>query len=236
MANQAVSTEPIRVLLIEDDYRLATMVRTYLADSAITVTVADNAASGLLHLQKSAFDLVLLDLMLPDGNGLQICQTIREHYPTPVMMLTAKGDLADRVVGLEMGADDYLAKPFEPRELLARIRAVLRRGQNPHSQRPLVFGRLEIDTAARQVMIDTKRCDFTARQFDLLLCLAKHAGRVMSREQLARLTGSDGFDGLDRAIDVHIARLRAEIEDDVKTPRRIVTVRGAGYVFAASQD
>ena len=225
-----------RLLMIEDDYRLAQMVRTYLTEAEFHVTVADTAASGLLHLGKSNFDLVLLDLMLPDADGLQTCRMIRDRYPVPVLMLTAKGETADRIVGLELGADDYLSKPFEPRELLARIRAVLRRSQQKDQRRLLVFGRLEIDPAARMVLIDGVALDLTARQFDLLLTLAHHAGRVMSREQLARLVGSEATESLDRSIDVHIAKLRSEIEDDVKLPRRIVTVRGAGYVFAASQD
>lgn len=225
-----------RLLMIEDDYRLAQMVRTYLTEAEFHVTVADTAASGLLHLGKSNFDLVLLDLMLPDADGLQTCRMIRDRYPVPVLMLTAKGETADRIVGLEMGADDYLSKPFEPRELLARIRAVLRRSQQKDQRRLLVFGRLEIDPAARMVLIDGVALDLTARQFDLLLTLAHHAGRVMSREQLARLVGSEATEPLDRSIDVHIAKLRSEIEDDVRLPRRIVTVRGAGYVFAASQD
>ena len=231
-----MTLEMQRILMIEDDYRLAQMVRAYLFDAGFQVTVADTASSGLLHLGKTSFDLVLLDLMLPDADGLQTCRTIRDRHPTPVLMLTAKGETADRIVGLEMGADDYLSKPFEARELLARIRAVLRRSQQQDHRKLLLFGRLEIDPAARMVLVDGTALDLTARQFDLLLTLARHAGRVMSREQLARLVGSEATEPLDRSIDVHIAKLRAEIEDDVKTPRRIVTVRGAGYVFAAAQD
>jgi DNA-binding response OmpR family regulator len=155
----------------------------------------------------------------------------------PVIMVTARGDTADRVVGLELGADDYLAKPFEPRELLARIRAVLRRqGERVESAQVLRFGRLEIDRAARRVRVDGTDRALTARQFDLLQVLAEHAGRVLSRDQLIDLVGADGGESLDRSIDVHVVKLRAAIEDDPHVPRRILTVRGAGYLFARAQD
>ena len=165
-----------RLLMIEDDHRLAAMVRTYLVEAGFQVSVADDGARGLAFLDKQPFDLVLLDLMLPDTDGLEMCRRIRATSRVPIIMVTAKGDTTDRIVGLEMGADDYLAKPFEPRELLARIRAVLRRqgdGGGPAAgpDRVLRFGRLDIDTAARQVSVDGKACVLTGRQYDLLLAM-----------------------------------------------------------------
>ena len=154
----------------------------------------------------------------------------------PILMLTARGDAMDRVVGLEMGADDYLPKPFEPRELLARLRAILRRSKGPAKSRVLRFGRLEIDRGAREVRLDGEVRPLTSHQFALLLALAEHAGRVMSREALMDLLKAEPLEAFDRSIDVHISRIRAAIEDDAKKPRRVITVRGAGYVFAKAQD
>ncbi len=225
-----------RILMIEDDQRLASMVRSYLAQAGFVVGVAEDASRGLAQIERSQWDLVLLDLMLPDADGLDVCRRIRALCGVPIIMVTARGDTADRIVGLEMGADDYLAKPFEPRELLARIRAVLRRQGERSGSAPLRFGRLEIDREARRVRVDGEDRSLTARQFDLLLALAEHAGRVLSRDQLIALVGADGGDSLDRSIDVHIVKLRAAIEDDPRAPRRILTVRGAGYVFARAQQ
>jgi len=197
-----------------------------------------HAARGMRHLEQQNYDLVLLDLMLPDADGLDVCREIRQSQRLlPIIMITARGETMDRVVGLELGADDYLSKPFEPRELLARIRAVLRRQSAGHTASDaLRFGRLEIDQAARQVSVDNEPCTLTARQFDLLLVLAERAGRVLSRDQLASLVGAEDSESQDRAIDVHIAKIRAAIEDEAANPKRVITVRGAGYVFAQSQD
>jgi DNA-binding response OmpR family regulator len=234
------------VLMIEDDERLAGMVAAYLAPHGFAVRHAGTAQAGLALLQaeqnqREAFSLVLLDLMLPDADGLDVCRQVRALgaplRAIPLVMLTAKGDAFDRVVGLEIGADDYLPKPFEPRELLARLRAVLRRPPLASDDaRVLRFGRLEIDPGARTVRLDGLLRTMTAYQFDLLLALAERAGRVLSREQLIDAVKGEAFDPFDRSIDVHIGRLRAAIEDDVKQPRRIVTVRGAGYVFAKMHD
>ena len=203
-----------RILMIEDDARLAAMVRTYLAEAGFEVAVADDAARGLRHLERQPYDLVLLDLMLPDADGLEVCRRIRAGSAVPIIMVTAKGETTDRVVGLELGADDYLAKPFDPRELLARVRAVLRRrsadaGPGAESLR---FGRLEIDKASRQVRRDGQDLGLTARQHDLLVAMAERAGRVLSRDQLIDLVGADGGETIDRSIDVHIAKIRAAIE------------------------
>jgi DNA-binding response OmpR family regulator len=233
-----------QVLMIEDDERLAGMVATYLAPHGFEVRHAASAQAGIATLEHDgdAIALVLLDLMLPDADGLDVCRRIRTLAAplraVPIMMLTAKGDPFDRVVGLEIGADDYLPKPFEPRELLARLRAVLRRPPlaAETDARVLRFGRLEIDLGARVARLDGDARALTAYQFDLLVALAERAGRVLSREQLLDAVKGAAFDPFDRSIDVHIGRLRAAIEDDVKQPRRIITVRGVGYVFAKVHD
>ena len=226
-----------RILLIEDDQRLADMVRDYLTSAGYRVTHAASGGEGLRRGEHDAFDLVVLDLMLPDMDGLDVCRTMRVRSAIPILMLTARGDAMDRVVGLEVGADDYLPKPFEPRELLARLKALLRRARG--GVRPadvLAFGRLEIDRGAREARLDGVRAELTSAQFALLLALAEHAGRVLSREQLMDLVKGEPLEAFDRSIDVHISRIRQAIEDDPKRPRRILTVRGAGYVLAKAQD
>jgi two-component system phosphate regulon response regulator OmpR len=225
-----------RILLIEDDVRLATMVTDYLSEAGFRMTTAHTGSAGERLLGQGSFDAAILDLMLPDGDGLDICRRIRANSSIPILMLTARGDPADRVVGLELGADDYLPKPFEPRELLARLRAILRRHRSDFAKQVLRFGRLEIDLDARLVRVDGQEKQFTAAQFGLLLALAERSGRVLSRDALMEITKSTDLDDFDRSIDVHISRIRALIEDDPKRPRRILTVRGAGYVFAKVQD
>ncbi|MEO0547427.1 MAG: response regulator transcription factor [Pseudomonadota bacterium] len=226
-----------RVLLIEDDARLAEMVSDYLGGFGFDMTVAGTGAAGIDEHTRAPFSAIVLDLMLPDIDGLEVCRTIKAHDSVPILMLTAKGDPMDRIIGLEIGADDYLPKPFEPRELLARLRAVLRRGKAaPSANEVLTFGRLEIAPDAMLARLDGKDCKLTAHQFSLLMILASTPGRVLSRDTLMdRLKGTD-LDVFDRSIDVHISRIRAEIEDDPKNPRRVITVRGAGYVFAREQD
>ena len=225
-----------RILLIEDDPRLAEMVRDYLGGVGFRVERAENGAVGLALQAREAFDAIVLDLMLPDMDGLDVCRKIRSRTNLPILMLTARGDAMDRVIGLELGADDYLPKPFEPRELLARLRAILRRGQGPAKIDVLRFGRLEIDRGAREVRLDAEVRSLTSYQFALLLALAEHAGRVMSRDALMDLLKAQPLEAFDRSIDVHISRIRAAIEDDAKKPRRVITVRGVGYVFAKAQD
>ncbi|MDH3460880.1 MAG: response regulator transcription factor, partial [Burkholderiaceae bacterium] len=186
------------------------------------------------------FDAVVFDLMLPDGDGLDLCREIRADASTrrlPMLMLTARGESSDRIVGLELGADDYLAKPFEPRELLARVKALLRRAASTSVDGEVLrYGRLEIDLDARVALLGGRPCDLTSHQFDLLVVLAQRPGRVLSRDQIMDALKGHPLDVFDRSIDVHISRIRAAIEDDAKTPRRILTVRGAGYVFAKRQD
>jgi len=235
--------------MIEDDARLAAMVAEYLQLNDFSVEHARDGLSGLARLRQPvtdapAIDLVVLDLMLPDIDGLEVCRRIRGLSgflgQTPVLMLTAKGDPMDRIVGLELGADDYLPKPFEPRELLARIRAVLRRKTETNlgesKQTLMRFGSLEIDRDARSVTVAGAPCELTSYQFDLLVTLAERAGRVLTRDQIMEAVRGRELDAFDRSIDVHMGRIRAAIEADPKTPKRILTVRGVGYVFARQQD
>jgi two-component system, OmpR family, phosphate regulon response regulator OmpR len=229
-----------RLLLIDDDARLTAMLGDYLRAAGFAVETAPSLAAGRTMLAASGgFDALVLDLMLPDGDGLDLCRELRAQPATralPLLMLTARGEPTDRIVGLELGADDYLGKPFEPRELLARLKALLRRAQPAVEAERLRFGRLEIDLGERAVRIDGEPCDITGHQFELLVVLARSAGRVLSREQIMDALRGSALEAFDRSIDVHVSRLRAAIEDDPKTPRRLLTVRGAGYVFAKKQD
>ncbi len=229
-----------RILLIEDDAKLAGMIQDYLGGFGFDVVIAGDGKAGLRLQASESCDAVILDLMLPGIDGLEVCRRLRSRDAVPLLMLTAKGDPMDRVVGLEIGADDYLPKPFEPRELLARIRAILRRrsaeGELSVETQSLRFGRLEVDQGTLQARIAGTPCHLTAYQFKLLHLMAQSPGRVLSRDYLMESLTGDNLDAFDRSIDVHISRIRAEIEDDPKHPKRVITVRGAGYVFAAQQD
>ena len=231
-----------QLLMIEDDTRLATMVGEYLRQSGYSFSHAPDATGGLAALQGTPPDLVILDLMLPDMDGLEVCRRIKAGNPAiAVLMLTAKGDPMDRIVGLEIGADDYLPKPFEPRELLARIRAVLRRGTEAATgsggvHKTIHFGSLEVDRDARIVSVAGKPCELTSYQFDLLVALSERAGRVLTRDQIMEAVRGRELEAFDRSIDVHMGRIRNAIELDAKNPKRILTVRGVGYVFAKQQD
>ena len=225
------------ILLIEDDEPLGAMIAQYLRERDFDVTHHVTGKAGMDALAARNFDAVLLDVMLPDADGFHLCRDIRAKSEIPILMLTARGEETDRIVGLELGADDYLPKPFNPRELLARLRAILRRGTNRDADRGRFrFGRLEIDTDQRQVRLDGDAKSLTAHQFDLLLVLAQNPGRVMSRDALMNAMRGENLEAFDRSIDVHISRIRNAIEDDPRNPRRILTVRGAGYVFARAQD
>jgi DNA-binding response OmpR family regulator len=225
-----------RILLIEDDPRLAEMVQRYLGEAGFDVAVAPKGEVGIARHAREGFDCIILDLTLPDIDGLDVCRRIRARAQTPILMLTARGDAMDRVVGLELGADDYLPKPFEPRELLARVKAIMRRGAGGAGSEVLRFGRLEIDLGAHDVRLAGEPRPLTSHQFALLVLLARNAGRVMSRDAIMDLLKHERLEAFDRSIDVHISRIRAAIEDDAKKPRRVITVRGAGYVFAKAQD
>jgi DNA-binding response OmpR family regulator len=225
-----------RLLIIEDDVRLAAMLSEYLDTLGFRVSVRGTAGEGLALLRREAFDALILDVMLPDGDGFDVCRRVRADSDLPILMLTARGEDTDRIVGLELGADDYLPKPFNPRELAARLRAILRRRGAGARDEVLRFGRLEIDRGARAARVEGEERPLTSYQFDLLWVLAQNAGRVMSRDALMDKLRGAQLDAFDRSLDVHISRIRAAIEDDPKHPRRIITVRGAGYLFAKRQD
>jgi DNA-binding response OmpR family regulator len=229
-----------RLLLIDDDTRLTGMVGDYLRKNGYEVDTAGSLAAGREQLKAAHYDALLLDLMLPDGDGLDLTRELRAIPRTqrlPLLMLTARGEPLDRIVGLEIGADDYLPKPFEPRELLARVKALLRRAAPATTpDEVLVFGRLEIDLGARQARLDGQPCDLTGHQFELLVVLAQSAGRVLTRDQIMDAMKGHPLEAYDRSIDVHISRIRAVIEADPKNPRRVLTVRGSGYLFARTQD
>ena len=237
MAARAVNA---RLLLIDDDQRLSAMIGDYLRGQGCDVDTAGTLGTGRELLQRGTYDALLLDLMLPDGDGLELTRELRDDARwrrLPLLMLTARGEPTDRVVGLEIGADDYLPKPFEPRELLARVKALLRRAApEPAADDVLRFGRLEVDLGARQARLDGQPCDLTGHQFDLLVVLARSPGRVLTRDQIMDALKGHPLEAFDRSIDVHISRIRAVIEDDPKSPKRVLTVRGSGYVFARKQD
>ncbi|MGE3922337.1 MAG: response regulator [Lautropia sp.] len=231
--------------MVDDDRRLTTLALDYLTRHGFQVTLAATGAEALQRLDAQPFDLVTLDLMLPDLDGLEVCRRLRSRddtrRSTPVLMLTARGDTIDRIIGLELGADDYLPKPFEPRELLARINALLRRPPLPVPDGAAVtaslrFGSLTIDRDTREVRRDGVVCPLTAHQYTVLLTLAERAGRVVSRDALAAATAAlSANESGSRAIDIHIARIRAAIEDDPTEPQRIRTVRGGGYMMLREQ-
>jgi DNA-binding response OmpR family regulator len=228
-------TSATAALLIDDDARLGALVAEYLGKHEIDVTVAADGERGLAALRKGRFDVVLLDVMLPGADGFDVCRRLRATpglAALPVIMLTARGDDIDKIVGLELGADDYLAKPFNPRELLARIRAVLRRGRAVPAAPPRFrAGELEIDFAGREVTMAGARLTLTSYEFDLLATMARAAGRVLSREQLLDALKGAQYESFDRSIDVHVSNLRAKIEPDPKAPRYLKTIRGVGYVL-----
>jgi DNA-binding response OmpR family regulator len=225
----------ILALLVEDDARLAALTAEYLRGHGVTVVVAGDGACALDEARRARFDVVLLDLMLPGRSGLEVCRELRGRSDVPILILTARGEEADRVLGLELGADDYLTKPFSPRELLARIQALVRRarGQAGPASRPVVVGDLELDPAALRATLSGRELCLTAYEFHLLRALAERAGHVLSRERLLELVRGSAEEAFDRSIDVHVSRLRAKLGDDPKRPRWLKTVRGAGYQLVA---
>jgi DNA-binding response OmpR family regulator len=223
----------MRVLVVEDEKRLAWSLRVGLEAEGFAVDVAADGTDGLWQARENEYDVIVLDLMLPGMDGLTLARRVRERWQTPIIMVTARGDDADKIVGLELGADDYLAKPFNPRELLARIRAVLRRAPVEADTIQFVSGGLQIDFAAREVRVDGVRQSLTAHEYQVLAALARNAGRVLTREQLLDLVkGEQADEAFDRSIDVHVSRLRQKIEIDPRHPRYVKTVRGAGYLLA----
>ncbi len=219
------------VLVVDDEPRIVEIVRDYLADAGYRVSTARSGDEALRHVRSITPDLVVLDLGLPDVDGLDVARALRRTSPVPIIMLTARSDEADRVVGLEIGADDYLVKPFSPRELLARIRAVLRRTMAvpADDDRPLVVGDLVVDPMRREVTFAARRVDLTATEFDLLARMAAEPGRVFTRGQLLEAIHGVAVDAGERAIDAHVKNLRRKIEPDAHRPRLLLTVHGVGY-------
>lgn len=221
----------LRVLVIDDDRRLFELLSSFFEPNGVLCTPAADGERGLAILAQGAFDAVFLDVMMPGPDGLTVLRKIRERSAVPVIMLTAKGDETDRVVGLELGADDYLAKPFSPRELLARLRAVLRRGQTEPLGQRLKVDDLEVEVLSRRVTRAGVAVELTGIEFDLLVALMRRAGRVVPRAALLELAGRDDVAVGERAVDVHISHLRRKLNDQNSSPRLIHTVRGVGYVL-----
>lgn len=226
------------ILVVDDDERLTDMLSAYLEEHGFTTKVEHEGMPGLVRAAEQAFDAVILDLMLPDIDGFEVCRRLRSVSDVPVIMLTARGDPADRVRGLDIGADDYLPKPFDPDELVARLRAILRRPRHPAPTRTGVLrvADLDVDVDARVARLAGAVCDLTAFQFDILVALAENAGRPLSRDALmARVRGVE-YGAFDRSIDIHVSRIRAKIEEDPKHPRRLLTIRGVGYVLVTDPE
>ena len=224
------------ILIIDDDEKLNQLLHDFLGDFGFETISATHPTQGLELLKQKLPDLVILDIMLPDMDGFEICKVIRQTQSVPIIMLTARGEVTDKIVGLELGADDYLAKPFEPRELVARIHSVLRRSRKIDDTHPQTFGSLEIDFAKRLVKLDGEIVDLTTNEFVALAFLVKNAGKVLDRDQiLQELRGMD-CDAFNRSVDITMSRIRQKLKDDPKTPAFIKTVWGAGYVFIGDDD
>ncbi|MDD2053666.1 response regulator [Pseudomonas putida] len=227
--------EAWQVLIVEDDQRLAELTRDYLQSNGLRVAIEGDGALAAARIIAEQPDLVILDLMLPGEDGLSICRKVRDRYDGPILMLTARTDDTDQIMGLDMGADDYVCKPVRPRLLLARIQALLRRSDvpqdNPQPLRRLQFGPLRIDNALREAWLQDKGIELTSAEFDLLWLLVANAGRILSREEIFTALRGIGYDGQDRSIDVRISRIRPKIGDDPEHPRLIKTIRSKGYLF-----
>jgi DNA-binding response OmpR family regulator len=227
------NAESIKVVLVEDDERLAMLTARYLESHGVTVIIARDGRTGLATVLRERPDAVLLDLMLPEMDGVEVCRQLRARLDTPIIMLTARGEEADRVMGLEGGADDYIAKPFSSRELLARIRVQARRGRGQVGpKKHFQVGGLTLDVGAMHATFNDVPLSLTTYEFMLLRALAERPGRVLSREQLVDIVRGSADEAFDRSIDVHISHLRAKIGDDSRSPRVIKTVRGVGYMLA----
>jgi two-component system OmpR family response regulator len=233
-----VHDRPVRVLFVEDDERLAQLTTRYLEGHGLDVLRAASGGDALAHARARSFDLVVLDLMLPGKDGLTVCRELRRLGDVPIVMLTARADEADRVLGLETGADDYVVKPFSSPELLARILAHVRRarGQLRSPERIIRVGQLSLEPALRRALMAGRELTLTSYEFALLQVLAERPGRPLSREQLIEMAGGNAEEAFDRSIDVHVSRLRQKLGDDAKRPRLLRTVRGVGYVLVASES
>lgn len=229
-----IDNESPHILIVEDDERLATLTQDYLRKNGLNVAIEMDGSVAIERIINEQPDLVVLDIMIPGSDGFVVCREVRPHYQNPILIVTARADDMDQVLGLEMGADDYVTKPVQPRVLLARIRALLRRLDcNPTEEAPehLEFGDLVIDNGGRSVTLAGEVVDFTSAEYDLLWLLASNAGKILSREDIfERLRGIE-YDGQDRSIDVRISRIRPKIGDDPENPKRIKTVRSKGYLF-----
>jgi DNA-binding response OmpR family regulator len=234
MSHDTTTEEPISVVLVEDDDRLAKLTAKYLETHNVTVTIVGDGRDAVSKVREMQPDVVLLDLMLPGMSGLDVCRELRSRTDVPILMVTARGEEADRVVGLEGGADDYIPKPFSTRELLARIRAHARRrrGASGPAKKLMNLGRITIDTDAMHVALDGQTIALTTYEFMLLRALAERANRVLSREQLVDIVRGSAEEAFDRSVDVHISHLRSKLGDDPRSPRLIKTVRGIGYMLA----
>jgi len=221
----------LRVLCIDDDSRLYELLASYLGPNGVTLVHAADGRQGLAALEGGVFDAVLLDVMMPGMDGIEVCRRIRARSQIPIIMLTAKGDETDRVVGLEIGADDYVPKPFSPRELLARLRAVLRRSAPEATQSVLTIGDIAVEVASREVRVSGQMVELTGVEFDILVALARRPGRVVPRDTLLSQAGRQDVSVSDRTVDVHVSHLRRKLGDDPRSPRIIKTVRGVGYVL-----
>lgn len=227
----------IRILLVEDDARLAELTAEYLTKNDMTVSIEPRGDTAEARILAEQPDLVMLDVMLPGKDGFEVCRAVRANYRGIILMLTARDEDFDQILGLEMGADDYIAKPVQPRVLLARIKALLRRRPTASDDTPLemdamAFGQFKISQSTRTASLGTETIDLTTAEFDLLWLLASHAGNVLSRDDLLQELRGIGFDGLDRSIDARISRLRKKLNDDPENPTRIKTVRSKGYLFS----
>jgi len=234
---EAAVQPTIKVLLVEDDTRLAQLTARYLESHGVLVTVINDGLEGQQEALRRQYDCIVLDLMLPGRDGLEITRELRGRTDVPIVMVTARGEEADRVLGLEVGADDYVTKPFSPRELLARIRATVRRvrGQAGPAQQTITVGGLVLDPQRMTVVLDGTAIDVTAYEFSILRALAQRPGRVLSREQLLDLAKGSAELSFDRSIDVHVSRLRAKLGDDSRSPKILKTVRGVGYLLAGGE-
>ncbi len=222
-----------RILLVEDEKNIREAVTAYLEREGYWVTAVEDGQEALDEFGKHTFDMIVLDLMLPKVPGERVCRAVRETSNVPIIMLTAKGEIEDRIIGLELGADDYLVKPFSPRELVARVRALLRRAsaENEPVREALEYGNLTIDMTGHKVLVDGEEVDLTASEFKLLTTLARYPGRVYSRMELVEKVLGYDFEGYERTIDSHIKNLRAKLGDNPRSPKWLHTVHGVGYRF-----
>ncbi len=224
------------ILIIDDDKKLNALLTEYLQKAGFQVASAVDPQGGMKALRRANPDLIILDIMLPEKDGFTVCKDIRKEYNIPIIMLTARGDVTDRIVGLEMGADDYLPKPFEPRELLARIQSVLRRSTRTEKKEVITFHGLSVDLKRQTISVDGTLRELTTTEFKILSLLIKHPGRVFSRDTLVDSLRGIEWEAYDRSVDVLISRLRQKLDDRAKEPRFIKTVHGSGYAFIGAEN